>query len=249
MDYGGALPQALAGGGAGLPCSRLRLESPSSFKTRQRLLTETAPLVFKSGNENQTAFEGTKNMTRLASWTRSTGSLREGGQPQAAVRNRTQTSFDDLVEILVCTMGTTKTEELHAFPGQTPVNKHRHTVTRVDDDEYRRGRVLRALAKYPLCDIYDLACCSPEDFSKISRELGGISHGVTMRLVMEHLQIHAPSSSRASFWIALGTGQGVHERGRQCSIPGVKPDKKKKAPTVPGYHALLGSASSTRSSF
>jgi len=239
MDDVQGLPQVFAGGGAGLACVRRRAETADGFRRRQRLLSEKTPLMFKSGQENETLAAGTKNMSHLASMTRSVGSLRKGGVLDMAIKNRTSRSFDDLVDILVRTMGTVKMEDLRAFPGQTPHNPHRHNVSNHADVEWRRNRVMRALAKYPLCDIYDLARCSAEEWSKLSRELGGISHGIAMRIMLEHVQCNAPSSTRASFWTAVGASQGIQERGRQCSLPGPMLGKRRlSAPE--GYAALVG---------
>lgn len=220
IDYRNDMPQALAGGSVGLPCARMRFEKPGIFGLPKKPLSETPAQLLRSGQESQTAFAGTRTMTTLMGQSRSTGCLHENSVLQRVMRSRTADGFDDLVEVLVSAMGTTEPEDFRAFPGLTRRDPHRRKSNKHGNLDWRRAQVLRALGKYPLCDLYDLARCSPAEWSKLSSELGGISHGIAMRIMFEYVQCAMPASSRASFWVAAGPTQSPVEQGRQCSMPG-----------------------------
>jgi len=224
VDTRAALPQALRGGAAGLPCTRWR---PKPWKER---LPEVGLLVERETGEQlpgtgvlppeYRSFTGTETLRWGMARARSTGVLQEGGTIDRALTLRTQTDLDLVINVLTSTVSKTKPEELRAF--SRPFNKHRHTISNLVDDDFRRQKVIRTLSMYPITNIYDLARCSPRRWNSISRELGGVSHGDVMRRALEQVQQAAPMD-RAAFWTAVGARAKTNDRGRVCGFAGDKP--------------------------
>merc|ERR1712039_210179 len=163
-------------------------------------------------------FTGTHNLSWGMARARSTGALQEGGVVDRALKLRTQDDLELLVQVLMSITSAEKPEELRHF--RQPYNAHRHTVSNMVSQDRRRKQVLSTLQKYPLCNVYDLARCSPRRWSGISRELGGVSHGTAMRLASEYVQKSMCPLDRASFWTAVGTRTKVIDHGRVCGFAG-----------------------------
>merc|ERR1712194_526593 len=109
----------------------------------------------------------------------------------------------------------------------------RHTVSNAVPQDRRRKQVFSTLQKYPICNLYDLARCSPRRWSGISRELGGVSHGDAMRIAAEYVQKSMCPLDRASFWTSVGTRTKVVDHGRVCGFAG---DQFAPSSTVGGWN-------------
>eukprot|EP00928_Gymnodinium_smaydae_P031480 TRINITY_DN2308_c0_g1_i2.p2 TRINITY_DN2308_c0_g1~~TRINITY_DN2308_c0_g1_i2.p2 ORF type:complete len:296 (+),score=54.32 TRINITY_DN2308_c0_g1_i2:127-1014(+) len=107
-------------------------------------------------------------------------------------------------------------------------NPHRHEFEKKETPVDTRVRVMRVLRRYPLVDIYDLLGCSPKYWKEISRDLGGLSHGIAVKVALEHVEKEFSPMDRAAFWTAVGTRQQVIDQGRVASFPG---------PSVRGHSA------------
>lgn len=150
-------------------------------------------------------FVGTRNMPWRVAQERSRFALTQADFMDVALKKRLTTDLDDLVDILQAAMMTLTKPDYRSF--KQPYNAHRHVTVQAVTDEMNRKKVLKALRTYPICDVYDLARCNQDVWSEISRELGGISHGVAMKCALEHVQAHFPRRDRAAFWAAVGTRQ------------------------------------------
>jgi len=149
------------------------------------------------------------------------GALVQGGILDKALTMRTKTNFDLLLDVLENAMRQDKPLDIRDF--RQPYNPNRHAQasdpTELDPDR-KRKKILQALKKYPLVDIYDLATCDTEYWADISREVGGLSHGVAMRYAMEAVQQEMTPMDRAAFWTAVGTRQGLSGHYRTMNIAG-----------------------------
>uniref|UniRef100_A0A7S0A475 Uncharacterized protein n=1 Tax=Pyrodinium bahamense TaxID=73915 RepID=A0A7S0A475_9DINO len=220
VDRKATLPQALCGGGAGLPCARWR---PKPWKERfpevgLRVTKEVGEPLPGTGDllPEHIAFSGTRTLPWGMARARSMGAMQEGGVIDRALTLRTETDLDVLIKVLMSTVSSEKPEELREF--RRPFNAHRHTISNFVPDDLRRQKVIRALSLYPMADIYDLARCSPRRWSSISRELGGVSHGDVMRRALDHLEKTASPLDRAAFWTAVGPRAKLADRGRVCGF-------------------------------
>jgi len=78
-----------------------------------------------------------------------------------------------------------------------------------------RRRVLRALERYPLCDVGELYACDSATWHCISECLGGLSHGVAVRNAMNLMATTAVQPLvRASYHAAACHRQRVVDRKR-----------------------------------
>lgn len=224
VDNRAALPQELAGGHVGLPCARWR---PRTHADKLQELGICSMKEQKTGlhlpgghpdlRPDYQAFSGTRPMPLAVARARSTGALQKGGVLDKVLKLRTMTELDQLVQVLVDTAPVEPREHYRAF--RQPFNPHRERMTNhLIPEEKRRRQVLNALKKYPLQNVYDLATCSPEIWSSISRELGGVSYGTAMRNVMVHVQEDFTPLERASFWAAVGHRQRIVDHGRVISF-------------------------------
>lgn len=223
MDRRAAMPQELVGGNAGQPCVRTR---PTPWEDALpevglRIRKEKGDILPGARADNVPEllpFTGTHNLSWGMARARSTGALQHGGVVDSALKLRTQDDLELLVQVLLGCTATEKPKELRYF--RQPYNAHRDTVSNMVTDDRRRKQVLSTLQKYPLCNVYDLARCSPRRWSHISRELGGVSHGAAMRLATEEVQKAMCPLDRASFWTSVGTRTKVIDHGRVCGFAG-----------------------------
>lgn len=176
---------------------------------------------FKDGEAEDTAFTGTRSMTWMEARSRSVGCLHSDGPIMNCLRNRKANEFDDLVKVLQAAMTREVRKDLREF--RQPYNKHRYTVDKTITDEANKRKVLRTLSKYPLVDLYDLVSCAPEEWTDISRELGGVNHGVAVRCALEYVQNHFAPVDRAAWWVAVKARQPAINQGRSTSFPGDSP--------------------------
>lgn len=226
VDSRSVLPQELAGGHAGLPCVRRRPEKatdrlPEGIRPTLEYTGDFLPGADAERRPEYTSFSGTRNMSWAMARSRSMGALAQGGILQKALNVRTRTNMDLLVDVLVSAMREDRPMDLRHF--RQPYNPNRHAQAGDPAQltpERRRKKVLQALEKYPLCDLYDLATCQREYWSDISRELGGLPHSVAMKYAMEAVQQEMPPMDRAAFWTAVGTRQGVSEHYRTVNVAG-----------------------------
>lgn len=243
MDRRAALPQELVGGNAGAPCARTRPIRWEDALPEVGLRVRNEPGEILPGARADRVpellpFTGTHNLSWGMARARSTGALKlrteevshpggnilsishvpDNGVVDRALKLRTQDDLELLVQVLCSMTSSEKPEELRHF--RQPYNAHRHTVSNAVSSDRRRKQVLSALQKYPLCNIYDLARCSPRRWSGISRELGGASHGTAMRLATEYVQKSMCPLDRASFWTSVGTRTKVIDHGRICGFAG-----------------------------
>mmetsp|Transcript_124923 Transcript_124923/g.314366 ORF Transcript_124923/g.314366 Transcript_124923/m.314366 type:complete len:255 (+) Transcript_124923:156-920(+) len=219
VDSRGVLSQDIGGGHLGLPCVRPRP------RTKRDLLPEVVrPPPEREGDplpgsrfENRPeyiSFSGTQNLPWAMARSRSMGALSSGGVVDKALRHRQRTDLDLLVEVLADSVRDDRPQDIRHF--RQPFNAHRHTEASTDlSPDVKRKKVLQVLMKYPLTDIYDMATCSPEHWSDISRELGGLSHGVAMRTALDYVQQTFSPIERAAFWAACGPRQRVVDHSRQ----------------------------------
>lgn len=233
VDGRSVLPQELAGGHAGLPCVRRRPWHPRDCKpmiVREPPEKEGEPLPgadFENRPE-YTSFSGTQNLPWTMARARSMGSLARGGILDKALNCRTKTDFAMLVDIFVSAARDDRPLDIRHF--KQPYNPHRHTTDSAFlNPDRRRKKVLQVLQKYPLMDIYDLASVSPEYWTNISRELGGLSHDVVMRHALEHVQQVMTPMDRAAFWAAVGPRQSTNEHFRQTHFPTTDTSRVEKA--------------------
>lgn len=78
-----------------------------------------------------------------------------------------------------------------------------------------RRRVLRALERYPLCDVGELYACDSATWHCISESLGGLSHGLAVRNAMNIMTTSAVQPLvRASYHAAACHRQRVVDRKR-----------------------------------
>lgn len=223
VDSRGFLPQAFAGGHAGLPCVRKR-----PFNAKRDVLPEIVrPSPEREGfplpgarvetRPEHTSFSGTQNLTWAMARSRSMGSLATGGVLHKVLEHRKMTDLDILVGVMADALRSDRPTDIRSF--RQPYNPHRH----VEDlsqlsMEQRRKKVLQVLQKHPLLHIYDLATASPEYWSVISRELGGLQHGAVMKEVLTYVQQNMAPMDRATFWSACGPRQRAIDMNRQMSF-------------------------------
>lgn len=214
------LPQEIAAGGhAGLPCVRIRPWHPRDCLpevVRPRPAPEGHPLP---GAKNETrpeyiAFSGTHNLPWTLARARSMGALTKGSTVDKALQTRKKTDFDVLVDILVNAVRDQRPLDIRHF--KQPYNAHREATTSTYlDTEKRRKKVLQVLQDFPLLNIYDLATVDDEYWTRVSRELGGLSHDEAMKHALEYVQQSMPPMDRAVFWAAVGTRQRTCDHFRQ----------------------------------
>jgi len=161
-----------------------------------------------------TSFSGTQSLPWTMARARSMGSLSKGSVLDKALKARHKTDFEILVDVLVSAVRDERPVDIRHF--KQPYNAHRHVV----DDMYlnpdrRRKKVLQVLQTYPLADIYDLATVSPEYWTRISRDLGGLSHDNAMKHALEHVQQVLTPTDRAALWAAAGPRMRVADHYKQ----------------------------------
>lgn len=225
VDSRGVLPQELAGGHAGLPCVRRRPiqakdRLPVEIQTTREYHGDFLPGADAERRPEHTAFSGTSNMSWAMARSRSMGALAPGGVLQKALKVRNRRDNELLIDVLERAMREDKPLDIRHF--RQPYNPNRH-VQAGDPAELspdrRRKKVMQTLAKYPLCDINDLAVCSAHEWRDISRELGGLPYSVAMKFAMEAVQQELTPLDRAAFWTAVGPRQGISEHYRTLHIP------------------------------
>jgi len=216
------LPQEVAGGHVGLPCVRRRpWHSRDCLPEVVRPPPEPDGFPLPGANcetrPEFISFSGTENMPWVLARARSMGALTTGGVVDKALKARTKTDFDLLVDILVSAVRDHRPLDIRHF--RQPYNAHRHAneSTYLDLDK-RRKKVLQVLRQFPLLDIYDLATVSSEYWTKISRELGGLSHDAAMKHALEHVQQVMSPMDRAAFWAAVGPRQRSCDHFRQMQF-------------------------------
>eukprot|EP00929_Paragymnodinium_shiwhaense_P009662 TRINITY_DN113915_c0_g1_i1.p1 TRINITY_DN113915_c0_g1~~TRINITY_DN113915_c0_g1_i1.p1 ORF type:complete len:275 (-),score=61.54 TRINITY_DN113915_c0_g1_i1:191-1015(-) len=175
----------------------------------------------KEADADYIPFTGTRNMDWRVARSRSTGCLQPNGIVMTVLKKRNANEFEDLVAVLQAAMSREARKDLREF--RQVHNKHRHVVDKTIADEANKRKVLRTLAKYPLVDLYDLVSCAPEEWTEISRELGGVNHGVAVRCALEHVQNHFAPVDRAAWWVAVRARQPAINQGRSTSFPGDNP--------------------------
>lgn len=226
VDSRSVLPQELVGGHSGLPCVRHRPFGskdylPEAIRPKQEYAGDFLPGADAERRPEYTAFSGTRNMSWAMARSRSMGALAPGGIVDKALTMRRRTDFDILVDVLVSSMREDKPLDIRTF--RQPYNPNRlgqaGDPAELDPDR-RRKKVLQALRKYPLVDIYDLATCDREYWSDISRDLGGLPHSVAMKFTMEAVQQEMTPMDRAAFWTAVGARQGLSGHYRVLNIAG-----------------------------
>lgn len=175
-----------------------------------------------STNFETMSFSDTKSMSLVDTRSRSFGNItarfpKVDPSRMQILKLRRQSDLDRLVEVLVQAAPNMRAEDLRHF--RQPYNPHRAKMaSRFIDEEKRRKQVLQVLRKYPICDIYDLARCDEHQWNKISRDLGGLGHGVAMRRVFEAVSEVLSPLERASFWAAVGQRQRLVDHGRTCGF-------------------------------
>jgi hypothetical protein len=175
------------------------------------------------GEEAETVpFAGTVSMPWNVSQEKSKMFLTQSDLLDKAMRKRMTTDLDDLVAILQEAMGTLNHPDYKSF--KQPYNAHRHVAVQTVTYEMNRKKVLKALREYPICDVYDLARCKPDTWREISRELGGICHGVALKCALNYVQANFPRKERAAFWAAVSTRQQNINHMRVLSFAG-NPEK------------------------
>mmetsp|Transcript_7998 Transcript_7998/g.17288 ORF Transcript_7998/g.17288 Transcript_7998/m.17288 type:complete len:271 (+) Transcript_7998:223-1035(+) len=245
VDSRGLLPQELGGGHAGLPCARVR-----PFEPKRDLLPEVVrPPPLPDGfplpgaraelRPELIAFSGTQNLTWAIARSRSMGALTSGGILDKVLKHRAKSDLDVLIDVIATAVREDRPSELRSF--KQPYNPNRHTEdSRYVAPELRRKKVLQVLRKFPLLHIYDLATVAPEYWSKISRELGGLSHGAVMKVAVQYVQQNLSPTDRAAFWAAVGSRQRTADQGRQMSFAG------NSTLQGPNYHVFGDSMEATR---
>lgn len=187
----------------------IQIAQPQWRKEPLSALTSSVSLPTLNGISGEEAesvpFVGTRNMPWRVAQERSKFALTQGDLLDNALKKRSTTDLDDLVDILQEAMVTLTIPDYRSF--KQPFNAHRHVTVQQVNDEMNRKKVLKALRTFPVCDVYDLARCAPDVWAEISRELGGISHGVVMKCALKHVQENFPRNERAAFWAAVGTRQ------------------------------------------
>jgi hypothetical protein len=177
----------------------------------------------KEAGAEHVSFTGSKTMSWMAARSRSTGCLDPNGPVITCLNNRRANEFDVLVTVLQAAMCRAVQERKGLREFRQPYNAYRHVVDKTIAAEANRRKVLRTLSKYPLVDLYDLVSCAPEEWTEISRELGGVNHGVAVRCAMEHVQNHFAPVDRAAFWVAVRARQPAINQGLSISFPGDNP--------------------------
>jgi len=220
IDSRAGLPQALAGDCLGLPCARLRpavKKSSTTLPFVESKPTREEGFHLPGGNADTDpqliAFAGTKTLDWRVARSRSQGCLRAGGPMDRVLKLRKETELDRLVDVLVRAAPDQRHDALRYF--KQPYNAHRKKMgPRYIDEDHRRRLVLQVLRKYPLCDIYDLVRVDERQWANMSRELGGLSYGVAMKMAMEVVAESMTPLERATFWGAIGTRMRNADHGR-----------------------------------
>eukprot|EP00928_Gymnodinium_smaydae_P071174 TRINITY_DN54835_c0_g1_i1.p2 TRINITY_DN54835_c0_g1~~TRINITY_DN54835_c0_g1_i1.p2 ORF type:complete len:309 (-),score=53.96 TRINITY_DN54835_c0_g1_i1:40-903(-) len=172
-------------------------------------------------------FAGTSPMPWIMSRARSTGCIPDAGERPATetallldkcLKMRTQTAFDDLIEVLVMVIEDAQRPSIKEF--KPTYNPHRHPYNPTPTREMLRRKVLRVLKRSPIVDLYDLCRCDPEIWTAVSRDLGGISHGSAVKVAVEYVGERFSPLDRAAFWTAVGTRQEVMAHGRNMNFAG-----------------------------
>lgn len=213
IDRRAVLPLDACGGGAGLPCARRYPRDPDAnfHRVEPRKLKDYP-------NRERTAFAGTTNLPWMMARARSAGSLTEGGALHKVLQLRGETDFEALVKVMVKALPDSKSPNLRAF--RQPHNAHRDLTSNIVSEESRRKSILRVLLKYPLVDVYDLARCPQDQWTEISRDLGGLSHGHVMKGALEYIQTQMAPVDRAAWWAAVGRRQQSCDKGKSTFFPG-----------------------------
>lgn len=211
VDRGAVLPVDFAGGGAGLACARWgRKTGPDLSRTKQ---------FSAAGDFSLQPLSGTQPLSWEIARSRSTGMLQKHSVIDDPLKSRTETGFDFLVEVLVRAMPKKRQEDLRQF--SRPFHPARERGADLVPEDNRRKVVWRVMQQYPLTDIYDLARCSPDRWSQISRDLGGITHTDAMAHASEYLKTVAPIN-RASFWTSTGPQHRPVDLKGACNFAGLR---------------------------
>mmetsp|Transcript_44053 Transcript_44053/g.113929 ORF Transcript_44053/g.113929 Transcript_44053/m.113929 type:complete len:304 (-) Transcript_44053:131-1042(-) len=222
VDLRATLPQELAGGCRGLPCSRRRTLTKSDKwpEIYGAKLPQAQPLTGGDlRSAEQVAYLGTQNLPTGMARARSLGALQKGGAIDKALVLRQETNLGILVRVLMEAARPDKPLDIRHF--RKPYNAHREQMAnREYSTDQLRSKVLHTLMKYPLVDVYDLLRCDERHWSNISRELGGISHGSAVKVALEHIKEAMPPADRAAFWAAVGNRQSGVDHGRTLSFAG-----------------------------
>mmetsp|Transcript_50283 Transcript_50283/g.144657 ORF Transcript_50283/g.144657 Transcript_50283/m.144657 type:complete len:271 (-) Transcript_50283:25-837(-) len=223
VDSRGMLPQELGGGHAGLPCMRRR-----PFNGKRDLLPDVVrPPAEKDGfalpgagaehRPEYTSFSGTQNLPWAMARSRSMGALTSGSILDKVLKHREKTDLDVLVDVMSAAVREDRPQDIRAF--RQPYNAHRHEQESIFlTPELRKKKVIQVLQKFPLLHLYDLATVSPEHWSNISRELGGLTHGAVMKVALEYVQQNMSPMDRAAFWSATGNRQRSSDQNRQMGF-------------------------------
>lgn len=226
VDRSAALPLAFAGGGAGLPCSRKppQISIAKMSSTGEDLAFDPEAMnkrsqLSRSGDYSMQSFVGTAPISWTLARSRSEGMLRRKTVIDSPLKERTETGFDFLVEVLVQAMPKTRKEDPRSF-SRPFVSGREHGIHDVPED-IRRKMVMRVMQEHPLADVYDLARCPPERWSLISRDLGGVAHAAAMAHALEYMKTQAPIK-RASFWAAAGSQLRPADYRGACQFAGAR---------------------------
>jgi len=162
-------------------------------------------------------FVGTQTLSWDLARSRSEGMLQKKTVIDSPMKERTETGFDFVVEVLVQAMPKKRPEDFRAF--RRPYHPARETGIVDIPEGLRRKMVWRVMHEYPIADIYDLARCPPKRWSQISRDLGGVSHADVMAHALRYMKTQAPTK-RASFWCGAGAQLRPSDHAGACQFAG-----------------------------
>mmetsp|Transcript_58951 Transcript_58951/g.140738 ORF Transcript_58951/g.140738 Transcript_58951/m.140738 type:complete len:279 (+) Transcript_58951:175-1011(+) len=153
---------------------------------------------------------------------------------------RGKDTIDDVVEVLCEALevaGLGKPCNLRSFTQvDNPHRKEEPGYLKGDELlHYQRRRVLKALKKFPFCNIYELIECPVSDFRNISQELGGLSQSLVKQLAVQRVQVKMDPMTRATFWNTVGVQQRPVERGVNVQFAAPRQRRAREPPpTIPG---------------
>lgn len=225
VDKVARLPQELQGGHAGLPCVRWRpLDKSASLPEVGMKVPKEKGFFLPGGNPElrpeYTAYTGSKTMSWEEARARSCKALAQGSVIDKALRLRTRCDdLEPLIEIFMASCSDVRHEPLRAFPWV--YNAHRAELfNSVISEDQKRRQIYKALKLHPLTNVYDLARITPGEWSRLSRDLGGIPFGDVWRNLERHVNEDMTPLERAAFWSSVGNRQRVIDHFRQTGFAG-----------------------------
>lgn len=136
--------------------------------------------------------------------------LDSGDSLNRARRHRKETNFDALVNMLTEARGKRRKPDAKLWE---PLPNSFRKLPSETPEVLRRKVVLKALTKYPLCDVYDLLQCGEPDFARLGNELC-ITYSDAKRVALDKVQSQLTSIDRAAFWTSVGPRQACVDMGR-----------------------------------